>query len=224
MAGLRGGPSGAPARRTRSSPRAHVTKRADAIVIGGGFAGVSATRELARRGMGAVLLEARDRLGGRAWTSSFAGKAVELGGTWVHWFQPHVWAEISRYGLPITEDPSAETCVMPTDRGFGRFSPEETFTRLEQLMNRFFEHPARPFDQPYEPLHGGGVIAEIDAMSIADRMGQLGLTHEETEWLGGVLRFAGRPFRSSDDDLCSLVGAVGLGLQPILGCLGPLSP
>ena len=43
-----------------------------------------------------ALGKARDRLGGRTWTSTFAGKQVEMGGTWVHWHQPYVWAELRR--------------------------------------------------------------------------------------------------------------------------------
>ena len=40
----------------------------DVIVVGGGFAGVTAAREAALRGRSVLLLEARDRLGGRTWT------------------------------------------------------------------------------------------------------------------------------------------------------------
>ena len=56
----------------------------DVIVIGGGFAGLRAARDLIDAGRNVVLLEARDRLGGRAWTRPFAGDGppVEVGGTW----------------------------------------------------------------------------------------------------------------------------------------------
>jgi phytoene dehydrogenase-like protein len=46
-----------------------------------------------------IVLEARDRIGGRTWTSKIDGYPYEMGGTWVHWGQPHVWTELSRYGL-----------------------------------------------------------------------------------------------------------------------------
>lgn len=46
-----------------------------------------------------LLIEARDRIGGRSWSSNIEGYPFEMGGTWVHWGQPHVWREISRYQM-----------------------------------------------------------------------------------------------------------------------------
>ena len=60
----------------------------DVVIVGGGFAGVTAARELTVRGRSAVLVEARDRLGGRTYTSDHDGHAMELGGTWVHPWGP----------------------------------------------------------------------------------------------------------------------------------------
>ena len=73
----------------------------DVIVIGGGFAGLRAARDLAEAGRGVVLLEARDRLGGRAWTRPFGGDGppVEIGGTWFTPEQIEVPRELERYGL-----------------------------------------------------------------------------------------------------------------------------
>ena len=66
----------------------------DVIVIGGGFAGVSAARDLSWRGKNTLLLEAKSRLGGRTWTTEFSDHDIEVGGTWIGWSQPHVWAEM----------------------------------------------------------------------------------------------------------------------------------
>jgi glycine/D-amino acid oxidase-like deaminating enzyme len=78
---------------------ASATVTYDVAVIGAGYAGLIAARELAVRGRSVLLVEARDRIGGRTWTSSKDGYAWEMGGTWVHWGQPHVYTELSRYGL-----------------------------------------------------------------------------------------------------------------------------
>lgn len=51
---------------------------ADVLVIGGGLAGLCAAAELVRAGREVVLLEARQRLGGRAWTHHVDGVALPL--------------------------------------------------------------------------------------------------------------------------------------------------
>jgi phytoene dehydrogenase-like protein len=50
-------------------------------------------------GLKVLLVEARDRIGGRSWSSNIDGYPYEMGGTWVYWNQPNVWREIARYGL-----------------------------------------------------------------------------------------------------------------------------
>ncbi len=51
------------------------------------------------KGLKVLLLEGRDRIGGRSWSTDIGGYPFEMGGTWVHWGQPHVWREISRYEM-----------------------------------------------------------------------------------------------------------------------------
>jgi monoamine oxidase len=50
-------------------------------------------------GHSVLLIEARDRIGGRTFSAEFDGQHWDMGGTWTHWHQPHVYNEISRYGL-----------------------------------------------------------------------------------------------------------------------------
>lgn len=50
-------------------------------------------------GLRTLLIEGRDRIGGRSWSSNIDGYPFEMGGTWVSWGQPHVWREISRYDM-----------------------------------------------------------------------------------------------------------------------------
>jgi monoamine oxidase len=55
----------------------------DIVVVGAGFAGLSAARDLVRLGHDVVVLEGRDRVGGRSSTTTIAGTPVDLGGTFV---------------------------------------------------------------------------------------------------------------------------------------------
>src|SRR5579872_2334658 len=59
---------------------------ADAIVIGAGGAGLSAAKILARRQFGVILLEARDRVGGRVLSRQIprTTTAIELGAEFIH--------------------------------------------------------------------------------------------------------------------------------------------
>ena len=55
----------------------------DVVVVGAGFAGLSAAHDLVDQERSVVVLEGRDRVGGRVCTGEIAGVKVDLGGTWV---------------------------------------------------------------------------------------------------------------------------------------------
>ncbi|KLU92638.1 hypothetical protein MAPG_11583 [Magnaporthiopsis poae ATCC 64411] len=83
---------------TPSTPQ--IQEHYDVVVVGAGFAGLVAARELSADGRLKVLLvDGRDRIGGRTWTAKALGEHFEMGGTWVHWMQPFVYGEIVRYDL-----------------------------------------------------------------------------------------------------------------------------
>ncbi|KGQ03930.1 Monoamine oxidase N [Beauveria bassiana D1-5] len=52
----------------------------DVIVVGAGYAGLTAARDTSVAGLRVLLLEARDRIGGRSWSSNIDGYPYEMGG------------------------------------------------------------------------------------------------------------------------------------------------
>ena len=81
---------------------------ADVAVVGAGFAGLTAARELARRGLSAVVVEARDRVGGRVLNEPIGdGKVLEVGGQWVGPGQDRLYALAREVGVATFRTHSA---------------------------------------------------------------------------------------------------------------------
>lgn len=55
----------------------------DVVIVGAGPTGLSAARRLQAAGRSVIVLEARDRVGGRTWTNHIDGQMFELGGQWI---------------------------------------------------------------------------------------------------------------------------------------------
>ncbi|MEM7114666.1 MAG: FAD-dependent oxidoreductase [Chloroflexota bacterium] len=77
------------------------------LVIGSGFAGLSAARKLHDMGYQVTILEARDRIGGRVWTRNDLGFGLDMGASWIHGVD----------GNPITNlaDANGVSLTIPTN-------------------------------------------------------------------------------------------------------------
>ncbi|MEM7440839.1 MAG: NAD(P)/FAD-dependent oxidoreductase [Pseudomonadota bacterium] len=157
------------------------TPQYDVIIIGAGFAGIAAARELGWRGKRVCVLEGADRIGGRAWSTHMNGVPIELGGGYVHWSQPHTWAEISRYGLEIVERPyytstnaMRNTRLLVDGEAQAAFTPEDA-AQISQAFRAFMAPAKDVFPTPYDPFATDG-FADYDHLSNEDRIKQMDLT------------------------------------------------
>ncbi|WNM25453.1 flavin monoamine oxidase family protein [Demequina capsici] len=76
----------------------------DVVVVGAGVAGLTAARLLAAQGSRVVVLEARDRVGGRILTDRSDGHATDLGASWIHGIDGSPVAEaVSAFGMRTHE-------------------------------------------------------------------------------------------------------------------------
>jgi pseudooxynicotine oxidase len=159
----------------------------DVIVIGGGFAGVTAAREAAQRGCSVLLLEARDRLGGRTWTSQWGPGQIEYGGAWVHWHQPHTWSEITRAGLDVSLGGDAQEAGWWVDGERRRATIAQRDEIARRGWDRFVEGVREALPKPHDPLFALDQLARFDRLSIVQRLEQLELTGEERQVLSAEL-------------------------------------
>ncbi len=75
------------------------------IVIGAGISGLAAAAALHADGREVIVLEARDRLGGRTWTKTVEGADLDMGGAWIHGPRGNPTALLMEgFGLTWTDD------------------------------------------------------------------------------------------------------------------------
>ncbi len=76
----------------------------DTLVVGAGVSGLTAARLLAAAGQRVVVLEARDRVGGRVWTDRTSGRSIDCGASWIHGVTENPVADAARaFGMPTVE-------------------------------------------------------------------------------------------------------------------------
>ena len=151
----------------------------DVAIVGGGFAGVTAARECALRGQTVVLLEARDRLGGRTWSSEWEGFQIEYGGAWVHWHQPHTFSELTRAGLAVqlSDDPERAHWRIGSERHCGTIDERDAIA--QRGWDAFVADARAALPQPHAPLAAIEELAAYDRLTISGRIDQLDLSDEE---------------------------------------------
>ena len=152
----------------------------DTIIVGAGFAGLTAARDLASAGQRVKVIEGRDRIGGRTWYEKRLGLGLELGGTWVHWTQPYVWRELNHYGIETVSSPDFQQAMWfeGDERKSGSF--EELLEAMQPGCEAFGVDTRKYFPRAFEPFENAEAV-ELDSMSVEDRIDQLDITPEQKE-------------------------------------------
>jgi monoamine oxidase len=185
-------------------PRSEV----DVVVVGGGAAGVAAARRLHEAAIDCLIVEARPRLGGRAWTMTEpSGLAIDLGCGWLHSADRNPWVKIAQeQGAEI--DKSRPPWARRTlDVGF----PPAEQQDFQSAIHAFYEHvdgaaegegdvPASNFLEPGSRWNGlinalGSYIAgaEWDRVSAKDfdRYHDTGVNWRVTKGYGALISACG---------------------------------
>jgi monoamine oxidase len=157
-------------------------RQTDVVIIGAGFAGLTAARELRQAGLSVTVLEARDRIGGRTWLDDRLGRPLEIGGTWVHWTQPYVWAEMKRYGLGTVQSPVPETAYWWADGARHQGTPEQLLNEIDAPNRKLTEQSREYFPQPFTPFTNPD-IAGIDDVPLPKKIAELKITGYSREIL-----------------------------------------
>jgi monoamine oxidase len=94
--------------------------KVDVLVIGAGLAGLSAAEKVVQAGYSCVVLEARDRVGGRSWSQEMpSGEVVvDLGAAWINdTNQGRMYALAQRFGAELIEQNTTGKCVLLKEDG-----------------------------------------------------------------------------------------------------------
>ena len=145
-------------------------RAADVAVVGAGFSGLAAARELAARGADVVVLEARDRVGGRTLNADIGdGDVLEMGGQWIGPTQDRIGALAREVGVETFPSHTAGDNLILLDGRLHRY--RGTIPRLNPLVLldaargvRRLNRLSREVD-PAAPWLAPGA-AELDATSL----------------------------------------------------------
>ncbi len=132
----------------------------DVVIIGAGVAGLTAANELRKAGLSVVVLEARDRVGGRLWTDVIDGAMLEIGGQWVSPDQDALKETIVELGLETyRRHREGDSVYIGPDGALTRFTGEifpvkpETEREMVRLIEKLDAmvaeiDPDRPWEHP----------------------------------------------------------------------------
>jgi monoamine oxidase len=169
-----------------------MTEHHEVVVLGGGCAGLAAATAFVARGIDVVVVEARDRLGGRVWTRRDAeGPSIELGAEFVHGEAPRTVAVARDHGIAFEDVRSAQRwrrdgalveapelsrslhAAVQAAARVGAHSPDQSF--VDALASAHVEGPGRELALEYVQGLQAAEGDKISARALA--IGDIGDEH-----------------------------------------------
>ncbi len=188
----------------------------DVVIVGAGAAGLAAATRLAATGSRFLVLEARDRPGGRAWTAEIgAGHSIDLGCGWLHSADRNPFVAIAeRQGRVIDKSPPPwgraasqvgpnQALMAPFGEAIGRFrarvearAPEAPDVACDALLDP--DEPLNPLIDAVSTYYSGAELAKISALDLA-LYADSGVNWRVREGYGAVIAALaeGLPIRTS---------------------------
>ncbi|MGN6723290.1 MAG: flavin monoamine oxidase family protein [Marmoricola sp.] len=149
----------------------------DTIVVGAGVSGLTAARLLASVGQRVVVLEARDRVGGRTHTSR-VGVPTDLGASWVHGIDDNpLFAAAQAFGMPMVE--FSVGSYQPDSRPIAYYGPDGR--RLSEAEASAFAADVHEFDERLESTIAASVLGTSYEDVVEETLGALGWAADRTE-------------------------------------------
>lgn len=156
------------------------TEPVDVIVVGAGLAGLTAARKLVAAGRTVVVLEARDRVGGRVLTRHVGGLPLDLGAQWIGPTQRRMLRLVQELGLSTFPTHAQGKRVMAigervrTHRGTIPSLPFLDLLRLQRLLAKVDRlgkrlDPLRPWEHPEARAWDGLSLQAWKAEAVGSR-------------------------------------------------------
>jgi monoamine oxidase len=102
------------------------------IIVGGGIAGLAAAIRIGQSGLPVIVLEARNRIGGRVFTQldQKSGTPIELGAEFIHGLPQEIFKPLQNSSKTITEVDGESWCAFD-----GQLSPCNFFSQVESILD-----------------------------------------------------------------------------------------
>ncbi|KAG2324759.1 hypothetical protein Bca52824_007487 [Brassica carinata] len=159
------------------------------IVIGAGMAGIAAARTLQDASFQVVLLESRDRIGGRVHTDYSFGFPVDLGASWLHGVckENPLAAVIGRLGLPLYRTSGDNSVLYDHDlESYALFDkagnqvPQELVTKVGETFEHILEEICKVRDEQDEDMSISQAFSIVFKRSPELRLE--GISHNVLQW------------------------------------------